>query len=72
MKKNNIFYACAAAVLVFASCQKETPAIEGSIPEVPETSVTDMSVITAKTVGAKVTTQDGVNVLWDKDRKSVV
>lgn len=69
MKKNNIFYACAAAVLVFASCQKETPAIEGSIPEVPETSFTDMSVITAKTVGAKVTTQDGVNVLWDKGDK---
>lgn len=69
MKKNNIFYACAAAALVFASCQKETLAIEGSIPDVPETSFTDMSVITAKTAGAKVTTQDGVNVLWDKGDK---
>lgn len=69
MKKNYILYACAAAALLFSSCQKETPATEGSIPEVPETSFTDMSVITAKTVGAKVTTQDGVNVLWDKGDK---
>ena len=69
MKKNYIFCACAAAALVFASCQKEGPVSEGTTPEVPETSVSDMSVITATTVDTKVTTQDGVNVLWDKGDK---
>lgn len=66
MKKNNIFYACAAAALVFASCQKEAPVSEGTIPEAP---TTEMSVITAKTAETKVTTLDGVNVLWDKGDK---
>lgn len=66
MKKNNILYACAAAALVFASCQKETPVSEGTIPETP---TAEMNVITAKTAGTKVTTLDGVNVLWDKGDK---
>ena len=58
MKKNNIFYACAAAALVFASCQKEAPA-----PEMPQAE--GMNVITATTLSTKTTTQDGVNVLWE-------
>lgn len=58
MKKNNIFYACAAAALVFASCQKEAPA-----PEMPWAE--GMNVITATTLSTKTTTQDGVNVLWE-------
>ena len=66
MKKNNILYACAAAALVFASCQKETPVSEGTIPETP---TAEMNVITATTAGTKVTTLDGVNVLWDKGDK---
>ena len=66
MKKNNILYACAAAALVFASCQKEAPVSEGTIPETP---TAEMNVITAKTAGTKVTTLDGVNVLWDKGDK---
>ena len=61
MKKNNIFYACAAAALVFASCQKEVP--------VSEAPTAEMDVITAKTADTKVTTLDGVNVLWDKGDK---
>ena len=61
MKKNNIFYACAAAALVFASCQKEAP-----VSEVP---TAEMDVITAKTADTKVTTLDGINVLWDKGDK---
>ena len=60
MKKNYIFYACAAAALMFASCQKEGPAVE-----VPETASTDLKVITASAVQTKTTTQDGVNVLWE-------
>lgn len=60
MKKNNIFYACAAAALMFASCQKEGP-----VSEVPETVSTDLKVITASAVQTKTTTQDGVNVLWE-------
>lgn len=58
MKKNNILYACAAAALVFASCQKEAPA-----PVAPETA--DMNVISARTLATKTTTQDGVNMLWE-------
>lgn len=60
MKKNNIVYACAAVALVFASCQKESTALEGTQP-VPS----DMDVITATTVSTKTTTQNGVNVLWE-------
>ena len=60
MKKNNIFYACAAAALVFASCQKEVPA-----PEVNETPSTVLDVITATTLSTKTATEDGVNVLWE-------
>lgn len=60
MKKNYIFYACAAAALVFASCQKEVPSAE-----VTEPASTDLKVITASAVQTKVTTQDGVNVLWE-------
>ena len=52
MKKNNILYACAAAALVFASCQKEAPVSEGTIPETP---TAEMDVITAKTADTKVT-----------------
>lgn len=66
MKKNNILYACAAAALVFASCQKEAPVSEGTIPETP---TAEMNVITAKTAGTKVATLDAVNVLWDKGDK---
>lgn len=69
MKKNYIFYACAAAALVFASCQKEGPVSDGTTPDIPQTSVSDMGVITATTVDTKVTTLDGVNVLWDKGDK---
>ena len=60
MKKNYIFYACAAAALMFASCQKEVPSAE-----VTEPASTDLKVITASAVQTKVTTQDGVNVLWE-------
>lgn len=66
MKKNNIFYVCAAAALVFASCQKEAPVSEATNPETP---TAEMNVITAKTAGTKVTTLDGVNVLWDNGDK---
>ena len=59
MKKNNIFYACAAAALVFASCQKEVP-----VPQVQNPS-TCLDVITATTVQTKTTTEDGINVLWE-------
>ena len=69
MKKNNILYACAAAALMFASCQKEGPVSDGTTPDIPQTSVSDMGVITATTVDTKVTTLDGVNVLWDKGDK---
>lgn len=69
MKKNYIFYACAAAALMFASCQKEGPVSDGTTPDIPQTSVSDMGVITATTVDTKVTTLDGVNVLWDKGDK---
>ena len=69
MKKNYIFYACAAAALMFASCQKDAPVSEGTTPDIPQTSVSDMGVITATTVDTKVTTLDGVNVLWDKGDK---
>lgn len=69
MKKNYIFYACAAAALMFASCQKEGPVAEGTTPDLPQTSVSEMDVITATTVDTKVTTLDGVNVLWDKGDK---
>lgn len=58
MKKNNIFYACAAAALVFASCQKEAPA-----PVMPQTD--GMNVITATTLSTKTTTLDGVNMVWE-------
>ena len=55
MKKNYIFYACAAAALMFASCQKEGPVSDGTTPDIPQTSVSDMGVITATTVDTKVT-----------------
>ena len=60
MKKNNIFYACAAAALMFVSCQKEGPA-----SVVTEPASDDLNVITASAMPTKVTTQDGVNVLWE-------
>ena len=60
MKKNNIFYACAAAALVFASCQKEGPSVE--VNDAPSTG---MNVITATSPLTKTTTLDGVNVLWE-------
>lgn len=61
MKKNYILYTCAAAALMFASCQKETPAAQNT-PVAPGS----MDVITATTVQTKTMTQDGVNVLWEK------
>lgn len=64
MKKNNIVYACAAVALVFASCQKESTALEGTQP-LPS----DMDVITATTGSTKTTTQNGVNVLWENGDK---
>ncbi len=64
MKKNYIFYACAAAALVFASCQKETPAVEG-----PQQTPSTLHEITATTLSTKTTTQDGVNVLWENGDK---
>ena len=63
MKKNNIFYACAAAALVFASCQKEVT------PEVNDAPSTVLDVITATTLSTKTTTIDGVNVLWENSDK---
>lgn len=69
MKKNNIFYACAAAALMFASCQKEGPVADGTTPDIPQSPFSEMGVITATTVDTKVTTLDGVNVLWDKGDK---
>ena len=60
MKKNNIFYACAAVALVFASCQKEGPSSE--INDAPSSGI---KVITASTVPTKTTTLDGINVLWE-------
>lgn len=70
MKKNFVLYACAAAALVFASCQKEEPTSDNNKPAKPEEPVaTDMSVITATADQTKVTTVDGVNMLWeDADR----
>ena len=59
MKMNKIFYACAAAALVFASCQKEAPVSQVQNPS------TGLDVITATTVQTKTTTQDGINVLWE-------
>ena len=64
MKKNNIFYACAAAALMFVSCQKEGPA-----SVVTEPASDDLNVITASAMPTKVTTQDGVNVLWENGDK---
>lgn len=61
MKMNKIFYACAAAALVFASCQKEE-ATTDNIGQVPSA---DMNVITATSVQTKVTTLDGVNMVWE-------
>lgn len=69
MKKNNIFYACAAAALMFASCQKEGPVADGTTPDIPQSPFSEMGVITATTVDTKVTTLDGVNVLWEKGDK---
>ena len=69
MKKNYIFYACAAAALMFASCQKEGPVADGTTPDIPQSPFSEMGVITATTVDTKVTTLDGVNVLWDKGDK---
>lgn len=60
MKKNNIFYACAAAALVFASCQKEGPSSE--VNDAPSSGI---KVITASAVPTKTTTLDGINVLWE-------
>ena len=62
MKKNNIFYACAAAALVFASCQKDAPVTENNDVNAPST---EMSVITATTLQNKATTLDGVNMVWE-------
>ena len=61
MKMNKIFYACAAAALVFSSCQKEGPVtdVNGQMP------TSEMDVITATTVQTKTTTEDGINVLWE-------
>lgn len=61
MKKNNIFYACAAAALVMISCQKE--GIDG--PKV--TCVKgDLEAIEATSgdVQVKTLTQNGTSVLW--------
>lgn len=69
MKKNYIFYACAAAALMFASCQKEGPVADGTTPDIPQSPFSEMGVITATTVDTKVTTLDGVNVLWEKGDK---
>ena len=77
MKKNFILCACAAAALMFASCQKETPAGNQSTPDdpkqeettTPDTPAADMNTITATTSNTKVITTDGVNVLWDKGDK---
>lgn len=60
MKQKNIFYACAAAALVFASCQKEEAATDVNVA--PSTGI---DVITATTVQTKTTTEDGINVLWE-------
>lgn len=62
MKKNNIFYACAAAALVFASCQKENTANNVDNALVPSS---EMDVISAVVPQSKTTTLDGVNVLWE-------
>ncbi len=64
MKKNIIFYACAAAALVFTSCQKETATSEGT-----ELTPSGLEVITATTVSTKTTTLDGVDVLWENGDK---
>lgn len=64
MKKNYIFYVCAAAALMFASCQKEGPASEGN-----DVSSTGVEVITATAMPTKTITQDGVNVLWENGDK---
>ena len=62
MKMNKIFYACAAAALVFASCQKEEPATENNAVNSPSS---EMEVITATTLQTKATTLDGINMLWE-------
>ena len=66
MKKNNIFYACAAAALVFASCQKEASVSDVNSGQMPSS---EMDVITATTVQSKATTLDGVNMLWENGDK---
>ena len=63
MKKNYIFYACAAAALVFASCQKEGPMNDGI-----DVSSCDLNVVTATILQTK-TTVDGINVLWENGDK---
>ena len=61
MKKNNILYVCAAAALMFASCQKEAPTAD-----IQQPSQSGLDVITATSSQTKTTTLDGVNVLWEK------
>lgn len=70
--RKNYFFACAAAALMLASCQKEAPVSDASSKQegtTPDAPTADMSVITATTSNTKVTTLDGVNVLWDKGDK---
>ena len=76
MKKNYILCVCAAAALMFASCQKDTPAGNQSAPEdpkqeesTPEAPAGDMNSITATTTTTKVISPDGVNVLWAQGDK---
>ena len=64
MKKNYIFYACTAAVLVFASCQKEAPVNDGT-----DVSSSDLNTVTATILQTKTTTVDGINVLWEDGDK---
>ena len=58
MKKQFYFFACAAAALAMASCQKKAPA---DAPVVPA----DLQVITASIDESRTTTEDGVHVLWE-------
>ena len=65
MKKNFISYACVAAALVFASCQKEVQINNGT-----DALPSDLDEVTATILNTtKTVTEDGINVLWENGDK---
>ena len=57
MNVKSMFYACVAAVTLFASCQKDKPGAE--------TAPSDMTVITATAIQTKTISSDRAEVLWE-------